>query len=224
VCSSDLRAGLAGSYVRGTNGETHETAFRFPSASGEFEGAARTGFISRLLSKSIVTLPVPQSDTQVDWVAGASVMLRRRMLEEIGLFDEAFFLYFEETELCHRAAKAGWRTHYVVSSEVLHIGSASTGMKTWRRTPQYWFDSRLHYYVQTRGKPYAAMATVMRIAGSLIWRLRRLSPNQPHGDPPMFLRDFTAHALRTLLRHKPGTTQGLSTDLPITHAVTEDQK
>ena len=218
------RTGVAGSQVRGTDGELHETAFRFPSASGEFEGAARTGIISRLLSNSIVALPVPQSDTQVDWVAGASVMLRRRMLDEIGLFDETFFLYFEETELCHRAAKVDWRTHYVVSSEVLHIGSASTGMKTWRRTPDYWFDSRLHYFTKTKSGIYAALATLARIAGSLIWRLRRLAPNQPQGDPPMFLRDFTTHALRSLFRGKPGPVRGNSTDLTITHAIAEDQK
>ena len=196
------RAGVAGSHVRGVDGHPHQTAFRFPSIAGEFEGAARTGFITRALADAVVTLPVPRNQTQVDWVAGASMMLRRRMLDEIGLFDETFFLYFEETELCHRAASAGWRTHYVPASEVVHIGSASTGMKTWARTPQYWFDSRLHYFTRTHGGLYAFKATIARIVGSLIWRLRRLSPNQPQGDPPMFLRDLLGHSLRALLRYK----------------------
>lgn len=218
------RAGMAGSHVRGVNGEPHQTAFRFPSVAGEFEGAARTGFISRLLAKSIIPLPIPQTDTQVDWTAGVSLMLRRQMLDEIGLFDEDFFLYFEETELCHRAAKAGWRTHFVPSSEVVHVGSASTGMKTWSRTPGYWFDSRLHYYTKTRGPAYAALATLARIGGSLIWRVRRLNPNLPQGDPPMFLRDLVAHSLRAIVRPKPGPTPHADPDSTINHTIAEDQK
>lgn len=193
-------AGIVGSHIRGVDGQSHQTAFRFPTAAGEFEGGARTGIITRLFSDAVIPLPVLKTTTQVDWVAGASMMLRRRMLDQIGLFDESFFLYYEETELCHRAAQAGWRTHYVPSSEVVHIGSASTGMKTWQRTPQYWFDSRLNYFTKTHSGTYAAKATIARILAGVIWRLRRLSPNQPQGDPPMFLRDLVGHSLRALIR------------------------
>ena len=218
------RAGVAGSRIHGVDGQPHQSAFRFPSIAGEFEAAARTGPISRMLADAIIPLPIPPTDAQVDWVAGASMMLRRRMLDDIGLFDETFFLYFEETELCHRAARAGWRTHYVPSSEVVHIGSASTGMKTWARTPQYWFDSRLHYHVKTGSGFYAARATVAHICGSLIWRLRRLSPNQPMGDPPMFLRDLVAHSMRALLRKNPQSQRAGPSGLPLTQTVAEDRK
>lgn len=196
-------AGIVGSYVRGVDGEPHRTAFRFPSVAGEFEAAARTGVFSRLLESSIVAIPIPQQETRVDWCAGASMMLRDRMLQEIGLFDETFFLYFEETDLCHRAAQAGWRTHYLPTSEVVHVGSASTGMKTWTRTPAYWFDSRLHYFTKTHGRLYWGAATLARIAGSLVWRLRRLIQLKPQGDPDRFLRDLIAHSLRALNGRKP---------------------
>jgi N-acetylglucosaminyl-diphospho-decaprenol L-rhamnosyltransferase len=49
------------------------------------------------------------------------------VLDRIGLFDETFFLYFEETDLCLRAARAGWPTDYVVESRVAHIGSPPPG-------------------------------------------------------------------------------------------------
>ena len=75
----------------------------------------------------IVALPLPTTETDVDWCAGASVLMRRTMLEEIGSFDETFFLYFDETDLCLRAARAGWKVVYVPQSEVVHIGSVSTG-------------------------------------------------------------------------------------------------
>ena len=96
-------AGLVGSFVRGVDGTPHATAFRFPSIAGEFESAARTGVISRLLRRFIIALPMPKTERQVDWTAGASLMIRRQVIEDIGGFDESFFLYFEETDLCRRA-------------------------------------------------------------------------------------------------------------------------
>ncbi len=200
VMQRERRAGIVGSHVRGVNGEPHCTAFRFPSIAGEFEGAVRTGIVTRLLRKSVVPMALPQTLAQVDWVAGASAMLRRRMLDEIGLFDEAFFLYFEETDLCHRANDAGWQVLYEPLSEVVHVGSVSTGMKTWRRTPRYWFESRLHYFTKTHGRGYAAAATLARIAGAALWRVRYVISSRPMGDPPHFLRDLIGHSLMSMLR------------------------
>ena len=150
--------GFAGSYIHGPDGEPHATAFRFPTLWSELEGAARVGPISRLLARHVVALPIPEARRHVDWLAGASVMMRRTMLDAIGLFDEGFFLYFDETDLCRRGRTAGWPTVYVRDSEVTHIGSVSTGMKTWTRTPTYWFDSRLRYFVKHHGVAYAAVA------------------------------------------------------------------
>ncbi|MEY8840606.1 glycosyltransferase family 2 protein, partial [Cribrihabitans sp. XS_ASV171] len=107
---SERKAGLVGSALRGPDGEPHRTAFRFPSIAGELESNARLGIISRLLKDSIVAVPVPQEPVRVDWTAGASLMIRAEVIEETGGFDESFFLYFEETDLCRRAAEAGWTT------------------------------------------------------------------------------------------------------------------
>jgi len=194
------QAGVAGSAIRGVDGTPHQTAFRFPSVAGEFEGAIRTGIVTRLLRNSVVPLPLPETTSRVDWVAGASAMLRRRMLDEVGIFDETFFLYFEETDLCHRAACAGWETYYVCNSRVAHVGSFSTGMKLWRRTPRYWFDSRLHYFTKTHGPAYAGMATLARIMGGALWRLRAVLSGRAIGDPPHFLRDLSVHFIRQIFR------------------------
>ncbi|MBZ8119285.1 glycosyltransferase family 2 protein [Roseovarius sp. LXJ103] len=190
VMQTERKAGIVGSYIRGVDGHAHQTAFRFPSIAGEFEGAVRTGIVSRLLAGSVVPLPVPQARTTVGWVAGASAMMRRRMLDEIGMFDETFFLYYEETDLCLRATRAGWDVVYEPLSEVLHIGSVSTGMKTWARTPDYWFASRRHYFTKNHGRGYAACATIARVAGAVLWRLRWPFTRRPLGDPPQFLRDL----------------------------------
>ncbi|MDR9393306.1 glycosyltransferase family 2 protein [Roseovarius sp. SYSU LYC5161] len=197
VMRNDPGTGISGSYIKGTDGAPHCTVFRFPSIASEFESAVRFGPVSRLLRRSVVRMPIPTETTRVDWVAGASMMLRGRMLDEIGAFDENFFLYYEETELCRRAARAGWATCYVPASEVTHVGSASTGLKTWARTPDYWFDSRLYYFAKVHGRLYAALATGARVAGACLWGVRRAVSGKPRVDPPHFLRDLIMHSLKT---------------------------
>lgn len=190
-------AGFAGSHIHGPEGEPHTTAFRFPSIASEFEGAAQTGPVSRLLKRRIVAPPLPTQTTRVDWVAGASVLMRQSMLDQIGLFDERFFLYFEETDLFLRAARAGWQAVYVVESRVMHIGSVSTGMKHWRRVPGYWFDSRRHYFEKNHGRLYALAALGAHVAGLGIHGMRVLLQRKKPHTPPYFLRDLVTHSLRT---------------------------
>jgi hypothetical protein len=188
--------GFAGSYIHGDDGAPHRTAFRFPSILSEFEAYVRFGPVSRLLRRHIVAQPIPDMTCRVDWLAGASFMMRQDVLDAIGLFDETFFLYFEETELCHRAAAAGYPTDYVRESSITHIGSVSTGMKTWARMPGYWFDSRRYYFTKVHGRGYTALATLSLILGASLWRLRLLVQRKDRGDPPHFLRDLITHSVR----------------------------
>lgn len=197
------RAGIACSRLQGPDGVPHSSAFRFPSAAGEFEAAARTGPISRLLRRAVVAMPQPERSMPVDWSAGASMMIRQDVLDQVGLFDETFFLYFEETDLCRRAAAAGWQTHYVAESLVVHIGSASTGMKEWSRVPDYWYDSRRHYFSKHHGRGGAAAATMAHVAGGALWRLRCALTRRPADTPPDHLRRLVAHAMRPHLRNRP---------------------
>ena len=191
--------GFAGSHIFGTDGVPHRTAFRFPSVASEFESHIRFGPVSRLLRRFIVALPMPTTTRQVDWLAGASLMMRQSVLDKIGLFDETFFLYFEETDLCRRAALAGWPTDYVVESRVAHIGSASTGMKSWARIPGFWLASRRHYFTKNHGAVYAALATLALLAGGVLWRLRLLIQHKDDSRPPHYLRDLAAHDLRAII-------------------------
>lgn len=196
------QTGFAGSAVRGEDGTPHEVAFHFPSAWSEFETAANTGIITRLLRNYRVPMGFPPATCAVDWCSGASVMFRRSMLDQIGLFDETFFLYFEETELCHRARAAGWAGMYVPKASVMHIGSVSTGMSNKARIPGYWFNSRAHYYRKTGGAGYLAVATLFYVLGASIWKTRRLIERKEDRIPPYFLRDLVGHTFQTLM---PGT-------------------
>jgi hypothetical protein len=188
-------AGIAGSYIHGPDGEPHHTAFRFPSVSSELEATLAFGPVSRLLERSQVALtPIPSHTTRVDWLAGASMMIRRSVFEAAGYFDERYFLYYEETDFCRRAAQLGWAAYYVPASKVAHIGSASTGMKNkTRRTPGYWFDSRRHYFRKNHGPRYLWAANLAWLFGFTVRRARVRWQGKPDLDRPRLWSDFVRH-------------------------------
>jgi GT2 family glycosyltransferase len=184
-------AGIAGSYIHGTDGLPHETAFRFPTLMSEIEGTLALGAVSKLLNQWIVPLPIPKQTTEVDWLAGASMLIRRQVFETIGMFDDTFFLYFEETDFCRRAQLAGFKTFYVVESSVAHVGSASTGMKDKSRpTPRYWYESRKHFFEKNYGKAYLQASNVAYAVGSALYNVRSKLQKKPQRQPKGHLRDF----------------------------------
>ncbi|MDW8246060.1 MAG: glycosyltransferase family 2 protein [Sandaracinaceae bacterium] len=193
--------GIAGSFIHGVDGAPHETAFRFPTIWSEIEGGLGLGIVSRLLQRWRVPItPIPSKSCQVDWLAGASMMIRRAVFEDVGLFDETFFLYFEETDFCRRALLAGWPTWYVVESRVEHVGSASTGMKTWKRIPPYWLDSRAHYFFKNHGPLYLLAADLAFTLTHATFRLRRRIQKKADPYPPGFYQDFLKHMGKRMLR------------------------
>jgi GT2 family glycosyltransferase len=183
--------GIAGSYIHGTEGDTQAAAFRFPSALGEFEATMKFGPVTRLLKPWVVTLPTPETECEVDWVSGASMMVRREVFETAGLFDEGFFLYYEEIDFCRRVRRAGFKAGYVATSTISHIGSVSTGMQDFKKPmPNYWFASRRRYYEKHHGRAYLAACDVLWTSGFALWRLRRRLQRKPDADRPHMLRDF----------------------------------
>lgn len=189
--------GLAGSKVRHEDGSLRLSAFRFPGVLSEIEAGLRLGVASKMLERWRVWRPAPTETSAVDWVSGASVMIRREVLEQVGMFDESFFLYFEETELCLRALRAGWPTYYVVECEAEHIGQVSTQFKdNSRPRPVYWFDSRRHYLRKSHGPAALLAANVAFASANALYQVRRRLQRKPDLDPPHFLRDFVRHSLR----------------------------
>lgn len=189
-------AGIAGSAVIDGTGEFHCSAFRFPSALGDLEGRLRLGIVSRLLGRWRIPMEPGGDPREVDWVSGSTCSLRRTMLEKIGLFDEAFFLYFEETDLCQRAKAAGFQVWTVPASIVHHTGAVVTGLDDLsRRRPAFWFESRRLYLRKHRGRIGLWTADLAWLLGSLLFGLRRLLTGRPPVDPPGLVTDFLRHGL-----------------------------
>ncbi len=194
---SHPKVGIVGSYIHGVDGLPHVTAFRFPSVQSEIEKSLRLGVVTKLMKNHVVPMGIPDHTLEVDWVAGASMMVRSKVLKEVGLFDEEFFLYFEETDLCRRVREGGYKIAYVRESSVAHIGSVSTGMKEWAKVPDYWYDSRRHYFLKNHGSAYLAAADVALTLGSVAWQVRRRLQGKQDSDPPGFLTGLMKHRVRS---------------------------
>jgi N-acetylglucosaminyl-diphospho-decaprenol L-rhamnosyltransferase len=192
------RVGIAGSSLESEDGEPWPYAFRFPSIWSELDNGFRLGPVSALLKKHVVARRMGDRAEAVDWLPGASMMVRREVFEQIGLMDEGYFLYFEETDFCLQAQRAGWECWYVPESRVMHISGASTGVTgaqaVRRRLPKYWFDSRRRYFMKNHGRLYAAATDLAWMLGFMTWRLRRVLQRKPDTDPPRMLGDLAANS------------------------------
>ena len=193
------KVGIAGSSFENPDGTDWPIAFRFFSIASEFERGMRLGFVSRLLRRHIAARDMKGCEGQVDWVAGASMMVRREVFESVGLLDEGFFLYYEEVDFCLRARRCGWPCWYVPSSRVMHISGQSTGVSSkgvkTRPMPRYWFESRTRYFVKNHGLWYARLADAVYGIGLTLYKLRAWICRRPDSDPPGLLLDFLRHSV-----------------------------
>lgn len=99
-----------------------------------------------------------------DWICGCTMLIRKRVIDEIGMFDQRFFLYFEETDLCFRAQQSGWEIWAVGESVGTHIGAASAKAGTEDCVDQsilkHYFESRFYYMTKHYGWFLAAVAEI----------------------------------------------------------------
>jgi N-acetylglucosaminyl-diphospho-decaprenol L-rhamnosyltransferase len=188
---SHPRVGIAGSKMLNPDGMVRASPFRFPGVATELDRGLRLGIVSRLLSRWAIDPPKPDKSTPTDWVSGASMILRRTMLEEIGLLDEGLYTYFDDIDICLRALRAGWETWYVVESKVIHLGGASTGVnpRNVKRRPAYWFEARRRFFLKSYGSVYTALADAAFIIGCAFERLRRRIERRVDTDPKHLLFD-----------------------------------
>ena len=186
--------GIAGSRLEDPDGTPQMSAFRFPSIASEILGGLNLGFAERLMPGRTVSMPVPDEATAVDWLAGASMMIRRAVFQSVGLFDEGYFLYYEETDFCLKAHRAGWKTHYVPESRVVHYVGQATGVSDERRprkrTPRYWFESRERYFMQNHGRVRRHAADLAFAGAYASFRIRQRLQRKKDTSPPQYWRDF----------------------------------
>lgn len=193
------RAGMAGSRLEFPDGRPQCSAFRFFTVLNQFESALRFGPVSRRLVHSSVARPIPDAICQTDWVSGAALMVRRAVLEQIGLLDEELFTYFDDVDLCLRAARAGWQTWYVPTARIVHLEGQTTGVRSAdarpKRRPKYWLQARRQFTLKRYGPTKAVLMDAARIIGLCLRHVIRLLRGQPDVDPPHLLSDTIRHSV-----------------------------
>jgi GT2 family glycosyltransferase len=186
------RAGLAGGRLVGLDASWQFSAGMFPSLLNKLlvmSGLAARNSKSRFFGRSIRSWADPLQPASVDWVPGAFMIARREVLEKVGYFDERFFLYFEEIDLCRRVRAAGYEVWYWPDIVVTHVGGGSarkspmsvsevgTQVTLWR------MRSELLYYRKHHGALAAWGAMTMETWWHRLRALRRtLSHNTGQRD------------------------------------------
>lgn len=124
---------------------------------------------------------------ECDWVPGCYYLTRKQLVDQIGLFDPRFFLYYEEVDHCRRAHQAGWKVYFYPSTEVVHIGgeSAKTDAaltSAGRQIERLQIESELLYVRKHYGLPGLISSVYLTICGWLLATLKDiLRPSKPNG-------------------------------------------
>jgi GT2 family glycosyltransferase len=154
--ASALDVGLVSPRLEWPDGEPQESCFRYHRPISELISSARTGIITRMLSRYEVPMTVQDERSFPEWTSFACVLIRREVLEAIGLLDDGFFMYFEDVDLCFRAREAGWRILHEPAARVVHLRGGSSPVKARsrlrKRLPRYFYESRARYFYKLYGR------------------------------------------------------------------------
>jgi hypothetical protein len=130
------RVGIAGAKLLNRDGSMQNSFDNIPTLATELlnKSLLRTLFPQRYPSKkSVITSPL-----EVESIIGACMLIRRKALDEVGLLDEDYFLFLEETDLCFRMRKAGWQVFYLPHVHVYHLQGESKAIDPGRAWIEYY--------------------------------------------------------------------------------------
>lgn len=97
---------------------------------------------------------------EADWVSGTSLFIRKELFEKIGGFDEKFFMYFEDIDLCKRVREAGYKVIYFPEFVIKHFGGKSFESSTLQK--KYYYQSQDYYFEKHFGKLKSGLVKLLR--------------------------------------------------------------
>jgi GT2 family glycosyltransferase len=177
VAQVNPRTAVIGPRIYAADGEIELSARSFPSMSTGVLG--RSSLATRLSRRLMgpprqVSSALGDQTTVVDWVSGACMLVRRPAFEEVGGFDEGYWMYWEDADLCRRLSDRGWTTMLCVEATARHsTGSSGTSA----RTIEAFHDSAARYY----GRHVARSGATAAIARGLLKARMRVMLHR-HGE------------------------------------------
>ena len=143
------QVGVAGAQLLNSDGSKQNAIANFPSLATELlnKNLLRRLFPERFPGKERDYL----GPIEVNSVIGACMIVRREAMEQVGLFDEDYFLFLEETDWCYRMKKAGWEIYHIPQAEVYHLQGKSADAHKEKAKVEY-YRSRYHFFKKNRGR------------------------------------------------------------------------
>ncbi len=145
--------GVVGGQLLNADGSVQPSRRRFPTlATGLFESTWLQPYAPRGLLQHYYMEDIADDVIgEVDWLAGACLMVRRETVVAAGLMDEAYFMYSEELDWCRRIKAAGWRIVYLPTAQIVHhVGKSSEQAVTQRHIDYQ--RAKLRYYYKFHGR------------------------------------------------------------------------
>jgi GT2 family glycosyltransferase len=174
--STNARCGAAGCRLVGSGGVETTNTRNFLTAlnqAAELTGVMGWTDWKRLRRTHRPTTDQNLMDCSVDWIDGACLMVRRAALDEVGLFDEEFFIYSEDEDLCFRLRSHGWTICYSAAGTAHHQGAASSSQNK-SVMLRHFYASQMLFLAKHRGNGSALVyLTAMKITLALKSWLRR---------------------------------------------------
>ncbi len=195
-------AGFLSPRLEFSDGGQQTSCFRFHSPQSEMIRGANSRPVTRLLQRYNVPLQMPPNPDQIEWASFACILLNARMISDIGLMDEGYFLYFEDVAYCWQAARAGWRISHVPRARVVHFRGGSGPVRAYqhekKRLPAYYYASRTRFFRQTYGRWGPPLANLSWMTGRLVAHLRKLAGKPIPQANQSEMRDIWINSLSPL--------------------------
>ncbi len=161
--------GVVGPRILNSDGSLQYSCREFPSVPDAFAhgflGLFKKG--NRATARYMKTGWAHDRDAEVDWVSGCFFAVRRAAFEELGGFDERYYMYVEDVDLCWRAWQSGWRVAYLPRADVRHhVGMSSQAVPA--RMVFHHHASMLRFHLKTYQGPARVAVNAAVAAGVLV--------------------------------------------------------
>jgi len=166
-----IDVGALGPQLLNADGSIQSSRRRFPSLmTGLLESTWLEDVAPQRIMRSYYAKDMPDDqENDVDWVTGACLMVPRRIIDQVGLFDEGYFMYSEELDWCRRISEAGWRIVYLPQAKIIHhVGKSSEQAVTTRHIN--FQQAKLRYFRKHHGRIAAGSIRAVLLA-NYAWQL-----------------------------------------------------